>query len=65
MTKSIDTEILEIALCKLSEAFDRLVSDCIDDKGNPRQPDRKTIMQSRACLPPSCENAFKKKDRHG
>ncbi len=35
----------------LYEKLNKLVSACMDDTGKPKAPDRRELMQARACLP--------------
>jgi hypothetical protein len=50
----MDSKILEIALRKLSEEFDRFIGKVED--GTLKEGD---IKRAKACLPPYCERAFK------
>jgi hypothetical protein len=51
----------EIALRKLSEAFDEFVLACMDEKGRPIAPDSRALAKARGYLPPYCKAAYKKK----
>jgi len=53
-----DKDMLEIALKKLSLAFDSFVADCIDKAGRPKAPDCKSLMRARGCLLPYCSCAL-------
>jgi hypothetical protein len=55
--------ILSISIRKLSEAFDEFISKCVDADGKPVAPDRKSLMQAKACLPPYCSQALSKHGR--
>ena len=57
----LDTKVLELALLKISEAFDEFVGACTDDRGQPKQPDINHLMKAKGYLPPYCKNAFSKK----
>jgi hypothetical protein len=57
MTGDID----ELALRKLSEAFDRFVGACMDEHGKPRAPTVQDLAKARGYLPPYCEHAYKKR----
>jgi len=53
--------ILEIAIKKLSVAFDEFVGSCLDENGKPKAPDYRAIMKARGYLPTYCEHALSKK----
>ena len=55
-SKSIEKEVLLMALKTTSEALDRLVEACLLD-GKPTAGE---IMKARAYLPPYCKHAFRK-----
>lgn len=57
----MDTDILEIALRKLSQGFDSFIGECVGEDGNVRAPCKQEIMKARALLPPYCKHAFKRK----
>lgn len=50
----------EIALRKLSEAFDAFVSACIDESGKPKAPTQQALAKAKGYLPPYCKNAYSK-----
>lgn len=57
--------MLEIALKKVTFILDSLVGACMDEQGNPKVPDRHTLMHSRAFLPSYCKHAYsQKQDKH-
>ena len=53
--------VLEIAIKKLSEAFDAFVGSCLDENGKTKTPDYRAIMMARGYLPPYCAHALSKK----
>jgi len=55
-----DPLILELALRKLSKAFDEFISECTEN-GKPKQPSMQALMKAKGYLPQYCENAFRKK----
>lgn len=57
------TTLVKIALRKLSEEFDRFISECLNEGETIKQPSKQAIMRARGCLPPYCKNSFKKKDK--
>ena len=56
-----DSELLEIALNKLSLSFEQFICSCMDGDDNPKAPPRGDLMKARACLPPYCDKALSKK----
>ena len=58
--KSIDVQVLELAVAVVSRALDDFVGACTDADGKPRAPDRNAVMRARAMLPPACRHALKK-----
>ena len=61
MSTESGNAILKLALIKLSEAFDELVSECLDEDGKPQQPDHRALAKARGYLPPFCKNAYENK----
>lgn len=55
-----DLRVLEISLKEVTKQLNDLVADCADEKGNPKEPSRKVLMQSKASLPSWCSESFKK-----
>ena len=53
-------QVDEIALRKLSEAFDEFVRACMDESGKPVAPSAKALAKARGYLPPYCESAYKR-----
>ena len=53
--------VLEIAIKKLSEAFNEFIGACLAADGKPKAPDLRAMMKARGFLPPYCEHAHKKK----
>ena len=53
--------VLELAIKKLSEAFDEFIGASLGQDGKPRAPDYRAIMKARGYLPPYCEHALAKK----
>jgi len=54
-------EVEELALRKLSEAFDRFVGACMDESGKSKAPSVQELAKARGYLPPYCQNAYKKR----
>lgn len=50
-----------LSLRKLSEAFDRFVGACMDEKGKPKAPSAGDLAKARGYLPPYCHNAYGKR----
>jgi hypothetical protein len=55
-----ELKVIDIALRKIAEEFDRFVSACMDERGDPKAPAYKDLMRARGYLPPYCENALTK-----
>lgn len=58
----MEAKILGIAIRKLTEAFDNFISSCMDEHGNPVQPNYRSLMRARSCLPNWCKNTLVKGD---
>jgi len=56
-------DITEIALRKLSGAFDEFIGQCMDEDGKPVAPDIRALAAARGYLPPYCKLAYKKRGR--
>lgn len=50
--------VLEMAIKKLSKAFDEFIGSCLDADGKPKAPDYKAMMKARGYLPPYCSHAL-------
>jgi hypothetical protein len=62
----VDIEVLTLALHAVYRTLDALVGVCLDPStGNPRTPDRATLMKAKATLPESYANAFNKDRKKG
>lgn len=59
--KSDEVRILSAGLRAMTVKMNQLIVDCMDEKGEPKAPSRKILMQSRACLPPSYSMSLTKK----
>lgn len=59
----MDSQILELSLRKLSEAFDELISACQDEDGKAKSPSQQAMMKAKGALPPHCKNALAKKEK--
>lgn len=59
-SKSDEVRILELAVKALTTQMNELLTDCTDEKGQPKAPSRKVYMQSRACLPAEYSMALTK-----
>jgi hypothetical protein len=57
------SEVDEIALRKMSEAFDEFVRACMDESGKPVAPPAKALAKARGYLPPYCAAAYKRTAR--
>jgi len=57
-----ESEILKIAIDKLTDQFNTLIGECIDENGNPKAPSNKSLAIARACLPLRCSNSYKLKE---
>lgn len=55
-----DSDILRLAVIKLNNTLDNLISDCLDENEEPKAPSKKTLMKSRGYLSPHCKNALSK-----
>lgn len=60
MKDSVDSQILRLAVIKLNNILDRLISECLDENRNPKAPSRKILMKSMGYLSPHCDNALSK-----
>ena len=57
----MEKQILEIAIKKLTVAFDEFVGDCLDEEGKPKQPSMQALYRARGTLPVWCNNTIVKK----
>lgn len=53
----VDDTIIRV----LTKALDKLVGACMDDKGAPKAPDKKELMEARKMLPPSSKHTLTKR----
>lgn len=54
-------QVLEAQIAVQCRALDDLVGACMDDKGNPKAPDRAALMKARAMIAPAHgRHAFRK-----
>ena len=56
-----EDRMLEIAIRKLSEAFDNFIGSCLTDDEKPKMPDHRSLIKARGYLPPYCKHALSKK----
>jgi hypothetical protein len=57
-------DILMLSISALSEAFNDLISECMDEYGKPKRPTMKAIMRARGCLPPQYSTSLIKARKH-
>lgn len=56
-----EIQILDTALKIITKALDDLIGECTDENGQPKPPDKKTLMKAKALLPSGCKNTLVKK----
>lgn len=56
-----DTEVLEIALRRMSLALNELVMECLNIDGSAKAPSRQAIMRACGLLPPYCSQTLSKR----
>ena len=57
----INIKILQVALKNMTEVLDNLLEECIEDNGDIKKPSKQIVMKSRAYLPSTYKNGYKKK----
>jgi len=58
MSNQVDDQVLLLSLKSVLTALDNLLSDCIDDNGNLKQPSKQSIMKAKGYLPAKYRNAY-------
>lgn len=53
----VDTAIIHV----ITTALDKLVGACLDDKGAPKAPTKKELMEARKMLPAYCKHTLTKR----
>lgn len=54
----VTSEIDRLTIRALSLELDSFVGACLDERGDPKAPDRKALMRARAALPKYCRHTL-------